>query len=231
MNTNLSVRSSVLAGLLVLAAAGSAHAQSIGLTGDLGPGSFTGIAISPINSSFTQPFSQSTAAGSITGDVIVASNVTGTVFDLTITNLAYTCLIPNSSFAGDVTVTVQHSYATTSPGIFTGSQALSGSFTSGPFSFVQLDSIQDFNVSNVPLPTLLATTPSFNLGPVSANISTLGTTTATYDILATLVLHTDLTGTIALPSSAHIHVEMIPAPGAAGLLGLAGLVATRRRRS
>ncbi len=229
MNTR--TRFSLLAGLVLFAAAGSAQAQLINLTGDLGPGSFTGIAISPINSSFTQPFSQSTAAGSITGDVIVASNVTGTVFDLTITNLTYTCLIPNSSFAGDVTVTVHHHYATTSPGIFTGSQSLSGSFTSGPFSFVQLDSIQDFNVSNVSLPTLLATTSTFNLGPVSANISTLGTTTPMYEIFATLVLHTDLTGAINLPSSAHIHAEMIPAPGACGVLGLAGMVAARRRRA
>lgn len=222
---------SVLAGLASLVAAGNVGAQTIGLTGDLGPGSFTGIAISPINSSFTQPFSQSTPAGNITGDVIVASDVTGTIFDLTITNLTYNCLIPNSSFAGDVTVTVHHHYATTSPGIYTGSQSLSGNFTSGPFSFVQLDSIQDFNVSNVPLPTLLATTSTFNLGPVSANISTLGTTTPMYEIFATLVLHTDLTGAINLPSSAHIHVEMIPAPGACGVLGLAGLVATRRRRA
>ena len=79
--------------------------------------------------------------------------------------------------------------------------------------------------------TLLATTSTFNLGPVSANISTLGTTTPMYEIFATLVLHTDLTGAINLPSSAHIHVEMIPAPGACGVLGLAGLVAARRRRA
>jgi len=222
---------SVFTALASLAAAGSVGAQTIGLTGDLGPGSFTGIPISPINSSFTQPFSQSTPAGNITGDVIVASDVTGTIFDLTITNLTYNCLVPNSSFAGDVTVTVHHHYATTSPGIYTGSQSLSGNFTSGPFSFVQLDSIQDFNVSNVPLPTLLATTPTFSLGPVSANISTLGTTTPMYEIFATLVLHTDLTGAINLPSSAHIRAQMIPAPGAAGVLCVGGVMAIRRRRA
>ena len=75
MNTR--TRFSLLAGLVLFAAAGSAHAQTIGLTGDLGPGSFTGIAISPINSSFTHPVSQITPAGNITGDVTLASFGTG----------------------------------------------------------------------------------------------------------------------------------------------------------
>ncbi len=221
----------VLAALTAFAAAaGSAHAQSIVVTGDLGPGGAVGIPVSPVNSTSTQPFSQSTPAGNITGDVIVASDVTGTIFDLTITNLVYNCIVPNSSGFGDVTITVQHHYATTSQGIYTGSHALAGSWTSGPLSTVQLDSIQDFNVSNVPLPTLLATVSPFNLGPVSANISTFGTTSPTYEILATLVLHADGPGSIILPNSAHIRAELVPSVGTTGLFGVAVAAGFRRRR-
>ncbi len=217
----------VVAALAVLAPA-RAGAQTIDLFGDLGTSTTTGIAVSPINSTFTQPFSLTAANGNITGDVIVANDPTGTIFDLTITNLTYNCTTPNSSGFGDVIVQVLHSYAMGGPGPFTGSHSLAGSWTSGPLSLVQLDTIQDYLGSNTSLPSLVATTSPFNLGPVS---TTAPGASGMYSILATLRLRTDGTGAINLPSSAHIRAEMVPGPGAAALLAMGGVVAFRRRRA
>ncbi len=222
------VFSVVLAALASLAAAAPGHAQIIDLYGDLGTGTTLGTPFSPVNSTFTQPFSQSAANGNITGDVIVANDPTGSIFDLTITNLTYNCTTANAAGKGDVIVQVLHTFVTGGGGTYTGSQSLAGSWTSGPLSIVQLDSIQDYLGSNTNLPSLIATTSTFSLGPVSGSVLS---SAPTYQILATLRLETDGTGSIFLPSSAHIHVELAPSPGACGLLGLGGLVASRRRRA
>lgn len=218
----------VFAALVSMAAARSGHAQVIDLYGDLGTGTTLGTPFSPVNSMFTQPFSQSAANGNITGDVIVANDPTGSIFDLTITNLTYNCTTANAAGKGDVIVQVLHTFVTGGGGTYTGSQSLAGNWTSGPLSIVQLDSIQDYTGANFNLPSLIATTSPFSLGPVSGSVLS---TAPTYQILATLRLETDGTGSIFLPSSAHIHVELVPGPGACGLLGLAGLAAARRRRA
>ncbi len=227
MNTSVRPLWSLVVVCAALAGVQRGQAQVINLYGDLGTNAWTGIGVSPPSSTFTQPFSQSAANGTITGDVIVANDPTGTIFDLTITNLTYNCTTANAAGNGDVIVQVLHSYIMGGPGPFTGSQSLAGNWTSGPNSLVQLDSIQDFGGSNINLPTLLATTSPFSLGPVS---SLVFSASGSYQILATLRLETDGTGAINLPSSAHIHVDLAPSPGTCGLLGLAGLVAARRRR-
>lgn len=229
MNFTNRVGPSVFALLVILGAAAPSQAQQISIIGDLGTGGATGVPLSLINSTFTQPFSLSAPAGNITGDVIVTNDPTGTIFDLTITNLVYNCIFPNSSGFGDVSIIVQHIYQTPGPGSFTGSQSLSGNWTSGPLSVVQLDSLQDFGGSNVSLPSLIATVSPFNLGPVSASVTSSNSANV-YGIQAILRLQADGAGTINLPSSAHIHVAPVPSPGAAGLFGLAGIAAARRRR-
>lgn len=216
-----------LAALAASALTGSASAQLINLYGDLGTQFTTGAPFSPINSTLTTPFSWSNANGSITGDVIVSNDPTGTIFDLTITNLTYTCLIANAAGFGDVILQVQHAYATSGSGTYTGQHSLAGSWTSGPNSIVQLDSIQDFGGSNVFLPSLIATSSPFSLGPVSG---TALTTSPVYNIQATLRLQTDGLGSIFLPSSAHFRAALVPTPGAVALLGLGGLLTSRRRR-
>lgn len=171
----------------------------------------------------------STLAGTLTADVIVANNATGSVFDLTITNLIYTCLIPNSFGGGDVTMIVGHTYQLgVGPGPYVGSHGLSGTMTSGPGQAVQLDSIQNAGVAPFALPTLLATTTVFSLGPVS---SALPLPTANlYQIQATLRLHTDGTGLINLPSSAHVRFSPVPEPTTLAVASGAMSVLLRRRR-
>jgi hypothetical protein len=216
-----------LAALAASALAGSASAQLINLYGDIGTQFTTGAPFSPINTTLTTPFSWSNANGSITGDVIVANDPTGTIFDLTITNLTYTCITPNTSGFGDVILQVQHAYATSGTGTYFGQHSLAGSWTSGPNSIVQLDNIQDFGNSNVSLPSLIATTSPFNLGPVTGFALT---TSPVYSVQATLRLRSDGVGAISLPSSAHFRASLVPAPGSIALLGLGSLLAARRRR-
>lgn len=228
MGTKIRALSIGLAALVGLASASRGHAQVINLYGDLGVNTWLGAPFSPVNSTVTTPFTWSAAAGSITGDVIVANDPTGTIFDLTITNLTYTCTTANAAGKGDVIIQVQHTYATSGSGTYTGSQSLAGSWTSGPASIVQLDSIQDYTGANFNLPSLIATTSPFSLGPVGGSVLS---SAPTYQILATLRLETDGTGAINLPSSAHVHVEVTPAPAGAGVFALGGLVAARRRRA
>lgn len=215
------------AALIAAAIAGPAAAQQINLYGDLGTNSTFGAPFSPINSTLTTPFTWSAPAGSITGDVIVANDPTGTIFDLTITNLTYTCTIVNAAGFGDVILQVQHAYATSGSGTYFGQHSLAGSWTSGANSIVQLDSIQDFGGSNVFLPSLIATSSPFNLGPVSGSALT---SSPVYNIQATLRLRTDGLGSIFLPSSAHFRATLAPTPGSIALLGLGGLLTSRRRR-
>lgn len=218
-----------LAAVGALAGAPIAGAQSINLSGDLGATSWTGVGFSPINSTNTTPFAWAAGNGTITGDVIVANDPTGTVFDLTITNLNYTCTATNTAGFGDVILVVQHVYVTSGAGFYTGSHTLNGSWTSGPGSVVQLDSVQDFGGSNVSLATLTAMTSPFSVGPSSALVPS-SNSAGVYQIQAVLRLRTDGLGTILLPTSAHVRAALIPAPGTAGVLALVGLVASRRRR-
>lgn len=219
-------------GALALAGAagigvGNAQAQVINLFGDLGTGTTLGTPFSPINSTFTQSFTQTAAAGTISGDVIVTNDPTGTIFTMTITNLAYTCTATNAAGVGDVIVVVDHTYITSGFGTYVGTHALSGSWTSGPNSLVQLDGIHDFGGSNVSLPTLLATASPFALGPTSATATTTG---LIYQIRTILRLQTDGLGTITLPSSADITVTLVPGPTGAAALGLMALAGAQRRR-
>ena len=228
MSTKIRALSFGLAALVGLASASRGHAQVINLYGDLGTNTWLGAPFSPVNSTVTTPFTWSAANGNITGDVIVANDPTGTIFDLTITNLTYNCTTANAAGHGDVIIQVQHTYVTSGSGSYTGSQSLAGSWTSGPASIVQLDSIQDYTGANFNLPSLIATTSPFNLGPVGGSVLS---SAPTYQILATLRLETDGTGAINLPSSAHVHVALAPAPGVCAVMGVVGVAMGRRRRA
>ncbi len=221
----------IIAGFTLATAvtASAASGQVISLTGDL-VGGAVGTPSSLFNTTFTQPFSVTAANGTIAGDVIVANNAAGTQFDLTITNLTYNCTIVNTANAGDVIVIVNHFYLMGAVGPFTGSHSLSGSWTSGPFSAVQLDSLQDVGNSNTPLATLLATATPFALGP--ASVAVPGSATgALYQIQAILRLHTDGLGSITLPSSAHISTTLlVPEPTTLFLAAASIPIALRRRR-
>jgi hypothetical protein len=207
------------------------HGQAATLSGDLGGGTFVGTPISLPGSTFTLPFSQTAPAGTIVGDIIVTNDPTGTIFDMTITNLVYTCTAVNTAGFGDVMLVINHVYATAGVGPYTGSHALAGSWTSGPNSVVQLDSLHDVGLTNTPiLPGLLATTSPFALGPFSVNVPATASAN-TYAIQATLRLRTDGLGAITLPSSAHINATLVPEPaGLSALLLGAGAITMRRRR-
>jgi hypothetical protein len=216
----------------LIALAGAAHAQQINMTGDLGTASLTGLAspVSLTNTTSTTNFSWAGPGGSITGDVIVSNDPTGTIFTMTITNLALSVTGPNSAGvpALDVTLTVDHLYqSATGFGTYTGSHALSGFWTNLPTSYVQLDSTQDVGYANTPLTTLLATSSPFALSSSSPVVVTSGS--GKYGIQAVLHIFADGLGTVTLPTSAHISATLVPAPGALALLALSPLAARRRR--
>lgn len=222
----------LLAMLATALCASAAHAQSISMTGDLGTASMTGLAspISMMNSSALTSFSWAGPGGSISGDVTVSNDPTGTIFTLGITNLFLTVTGPNSSGvpALDVTLTVDHLYQSIGNGTYNASHSLAGSWTNLPTSWVQLDSTQDVGYANQPLTTLLATSSPFSLSNGAPVVVTSGS--GKYGIQAILHLYADGLGTINLPGSAHVNVEYVPAPGAMALIGIAGLLSTRRRR-
>ncbi len=212
--------------------AGAAHAQNISMTGDLGTASMTGFAspISLTSTSNSTPFSWAGPGGTITGDVNVSNNATGTIFTLDITNLFLTVTGPNSAGVPvlDVILKVDHLYQSIGNGTYSANHSLSGTWTNSPASWVQLDSIQDFGYSNQPLSTLLATATPFSLTAGAPIVVTSGS--GKYGIEATLHLHADGLGTINLPGSAHVTVNFAPAPSAMTLFGVAGLLSIRRRR-
>ena len=214
----------------IAAASSSASAQLVNVLGDLGTTSATGVAVSLPGTTNTQAFSLSALNGSITGDVIVANNATGSVFDLTITNLTYTCTIASGSGFGDVSVLVSHTYQLgAGPGPYTGSHAFSGinTNTSGAGRNVQLDSIQDVGFTNTPLPTLASNLTSFTVAPVFSFLP--APSSNLYSIQATLRLRTGGTGVVFLPASAHVQFSAIPEPTTLTFLSGVILVGLRRR--
>lgn len=219
------------AAAVCLMAAGTARAQMISMTGDLGTASMVGTAspISMMNTTNTTTFAWAGAGGNITGDVNVSNDPTGTIFTMTITNLTFNATAPGSSGAGtDVTIVVDHLYESIGNGTYNASHALSGNWTVGGASYIQLDSIQDVGYANQPLSTLLATSSPFALSNGAAVAVSSGA--GKYGIQATLQFHADTLGSMFLPTSAHITVAFVPAPGAVGVLGVAGLMGMRRRR-
>ena len=221
-----------LALLAIPLLASAANAQVISMTGDLGTASLTGLAspISFTSTSNTTSFSWTGTGGSITGDVNVSNNPSGTVFTLDITNLFLTVTGPNSAGAPvlDVTLTVDHLYQSIGNGTYTANHSLSGTWTNSAASWVQLDSTQDVGYANQPLSTLLATATPFSLTAGAPVVVTSGS--GKYGIQAILHLHADGLGTINLPGSAHVNISYVPAPGAMALFGIGGLLAARRRR-
>jgi hypothetical protein len=206
-----------------------ARGQVVNVLGDLGAGSFSGVSVTVPGATSTLPVSMTGTNGTLTADVIVANNATGNVFDLTITNLTYTCTVPNSSGFGDVAMIVNHTYQVgAGPGPYQGSHALSGNMSAGPLSVVLLDSIQDVGGANVALATMIATTPVFALGPVSSSLPVPSSNL--YSIQATLRLRTDGTGFINLPTSAHVQFAPVGIPEPTTML-LAGLPMALTSRS
>jgi hypothetical protein len=231
---SIAARSSAVAMSLVLGGMlsgmpGAASGQTINIVGDLGTGSITGTPSSGPNSTFTQAFTQTAGAGNITFDVIVANDITGTIFDLTITNLVYNVTALNSAGAGDVSVIVDHTYLTSSVGPYLGSHSLSGSWTSGPMSDVQVDTIMDFGGANILIPSLTATVSPFGLGP--ATNTAPGNSAGIFNIRAILRLHSDGLGSISLPTSYDITVQPVPEPATLSILAAAFAVGLRRRRA
>jgi hypothetical protein len=204
-----------------------AAAQQIQSIGDV-PGATAGLLVSPVNSTNTQAFSYVSGLGTIVGDVIVTNNATGTAFDMTITNLTFTCIVPNSANAGDVTLVVDHHYTIGGAGPYTAAHSISGSWTSGPGSAVQLDGTQGVGAPTVALPSLATFVTPFSLGPATAAVPS--GTAPQYVIQAVLRLHTDSTGAIILPSSAHVSVTMVPEPTTVVALAAASVALLRRRR-
>lgn len=223
------VRRLVVCALLLLSS--DVYAQQIIVGGDL-TGTSNGVLFSPPGSNNTQPFSFTGGGNSIAGDVYVANNLTGDAFTLTITNLTFTSVNPNPSGVLDVFVEVVHDYLPGSPGPFFGNHVASGSWSGGPLTVLQLDTLLDVGGTNVYLPQIVVDLPSqnpaFTAGPNPGVVPT--TPSNPFRINSILRLRIDGPGVINLPNSADVFVT-VPEPTALAVLTLTALILFRGGRS
>ncbi len=222
--------------LLTLAAVSFASVSNlqaaalVTVAGDLA-GAFGTASTLPINTpSSVQSFSITSGGNTLVGDAITTNDPSGTIFTMTITNLVFTCVTPNSSNSLDVTISVNEHYAMGTPGPFMGDHAISGTFGggAGPLTTAILDSTHGVSFPTTTLPTITASSSPFNVSSLN-NPVPAGPMTQ-YVIQGDLRLHIDGTGNITLPSSADIVARALPEPGSLGLLGLGGMMMLRRKR-
>lgn len=218
-------------GVLSLAAS-TGSAANVDLLGDLGNVNFPGASFSPINSTVTTSFTHFIPGfGLVVGDAI-AFNTGGTSLALRLTNLTFTVQSPIGPSAPktDILLVATQTYQVPAATAYNSSHQLFGQWTTAAGNGATLTTILDFNASN----TALATISILNTAQATTftGLSGIGgtTTSSLFTIHTSLRLTLDGTGSIQLPSSADVDVEIVPAPGAAATLGLAGLLAARGRR-
>lgn len=230
-------RSFVVLGALSVLSAG-AQAAIINISGDLGSQSITNgtnISFNP-TASVTTSFSQTGANGTVAGDVI-AYNPNGLNVSLAITNLTFSTFAagPGPGGVTDVQIVTYH-YFQLAGNLFSSGHALSGTWSTHTNNAITLNSTVDYLGLNLALGTLsginTGATTSFNFGNNGTTFTpNLVPGTVLFAIQMTLNLRVAPNGNIILPGSADVYVDAVPAPGAAMVLGLAGLTATRRRRA
>jgi hypothetical protein len=220
---------SLLVGIVFLVGL-QAQAQQIIVGGDI-TGATVGVAVSAPGTNNTQPFSLASGGNTITGDVIVANNVLGDSFTLTMTNLVLTSVAPNPGGTLDVFVEVLHNYVPGTPGPFMGNQSVSGSWVGGPLTTLQLETLLDVGGANVYLPSILidlpTQNPTFTAGPNPGIVP--ATPSNPFQINSILRMRIDGVGNISLPSSVDISVA-VPEPTAATLLAVGAVAMFGRRR-
>lgn len=208
-----------------------AHAQQIIVGGDIS-GTTAGIGLSAPGTNNTQGFSFAAGGNTITGDVIVANNLLGDTFTLTLTNVVLTSVNPNINGYLDVFVEVLHSYVPGTPGPFFGSHAASGNWAGGPLTMLQLETIMDVGGTNTMLPSIQVDLPSqnpaFTVGPNPGLVP--ATLSNPFQINTVLRMRIDGVGNINLPTSVDISVTPVPEPTSAAALSLGALMLLTRRR-
>lgn len=219
-----------LAGVLLFVCA--AHGADVYLGGDLGNNSWLGNNFSAINTSTTTSFTQTVPGlGTLTGDAF-SNNGGGGSFSLRLTNLTFTMFVPGpTSGTAEIILIASHGYQTAGSGTYSSSHQLIGFWTTATGNQAELYTLLDQYGGAVNLPTLSGTntagTTFFNFGLSATGFTS---TSTTFFIQTRLRLILDGTGSIFLPSSAEVNVDYIPAPGAAPLLAIGGILGLRQRR-
>jgi hypothetical protein len=208
------------------------QAADVYLGGDLGSNGWLGNNFSAINTFTTTPFTQTVPGlGTLTGDAF-SNNGGGGSFSLRLTNLTFTMAVPGpTAGTAEIILIASHGYQTAGSGSYSSSHQLTGFWTTATGNQAELYTLLDQYGAAVTMPTLsginTAATTFFNFGLSGVGVTS---TSTTFVIQTRLRLILDGTGSIFLPSSAEVNVELVPAPGAASLVVVGGLVNARRRR-
>ncbi len=219
--------------IALAAAAGSAQAASVNVTGGLSTNANSGVTVLAMGGTTGTNFSASNATSSVSG-IIAASSVLingNLTLELRLTGFTYT-----STGDGTITVVVSQDYDCGSPsGPATASHQFNGNTTGSRNGSVSLSSTHESTL----LPNI-----STNFTGTQAISAGQGATTSVpvigniYSIVATYVFTFSGgqgTGSIILPDSGHDDtlIVLVPLPPAAyagmGGLALAGFAAFRRR--
>ncbi len=220
--------SSVVAVALLAA---TAHATLVNLSGDLGNNFWNGGGFSPIASApVVTPFAQTFANGTISGNAL-ASNPTGFALSLKLTNITYTTFTPGVGGLTDILLVATHGFQIAA-GTFFANHNLTGTWSTATGNIAQLNTTVDINSAN---PSMIQQIILINTAATTSFVSSSpavggGTTSPVMTIQMALRLRIDGVGTTILPGSADVDVTLVPAPAAAALLPLVGLLAARRRR-
>ncbi|MFO0831143.1 MAG: hypothetical protein U0637_04770 [Phycisphaerales bacterium] len=215
------------------AAAGTAQAATVNVTGSLATNANSGVSVLSMGGTTGTTFSASNANASVTG-IIAASSVLingQLTLELRLTGFNYT-----SSGDGSITVTVSQDYDCGSPsGPATASHQFNGNTTGTRNGSVSLASnhestaLPNISTNFTGTQTISAGQGATTIVPITGNI---------YSIVATYVFTFSGgqgSGSIILPDSGHDDtlIVLVPLPPAAyagmGGLALAGFAAFRRR--
>jgi len=117
-------------------------------------------------------------------------------------------------------------------GTFFANHNLTGTWSTATGNIAQLNTTVDINSAN---PSMIQQIILINTAATTSFVSSSpavggGTTSPVMTIQMALRLRIDGVGTTILPGSADVDVTLVPAPAAAALLPLVGLLAARRRR-
>lgn len=223
--------------LCSLAGAAIAPAGTITISGALGNNSAGLPSALPINSNFTRSFALAVPGiGSINGDVLI-ENLSGTQFNLTVTNTNFVMNGAGPGVLTHVALTVTQAFVPLVPNApYNAFHSLNGSWTpTGANNAVTADSTQGLLGPNLQfLPQLVCVnspnpTNAFGAGPAGLTIN--NSSPSLYGMQCIIDFYLDGNGFINLPNSYEATaIQIVPAPGAAALIGLSGALAVRRRR-
>lgn len=234
---------SVWGSVVILTATGAASAANINLSGNLGVNNWH-TASTPLgvgNALPTLSFFQSVpGVGDLSGDVNAdntgVNGLGNSLFSLTVTNVTFQAYGATPATQTYVKLVIAQNFSVSTPGTHAAKQSVDG-VMSATGGCVVIGNTEIGAPIGSPSGTLL---PSVSFGGGSSgavDMFNVGPTLGTYSsALTTVLVEMQLeltingTGFVNMPTSFSSVVENTPAPGAAGVMAMAGMLGLRRRR-